>query len=101
CIDELCRILRNESGDHAGENVTGTAGRHARISCRVDPHFSVRSGNERPMSLQDDYALMFPGKGSGQGDAVAKNFRYRAPAEPCHFARVRCDDEWVLAAVKL
>ncbi len=69
-FEDALRILRDQSGGHAGENVAGTACGHARVAGRIDPDRSIGMCDQCAMTFEDDDHLMVVGKRTGDVDAV-------------------------------
>jgi len=70
------RMLRNDPGNEAGQNVARTSRGHAGIASRVDPGPPVGARNNRSVTFEYEDELMFLRKISGNVDPVPLNCRH-------------------------
>src|ERR1035438_5683992 len=81
---DLVRELGNHTGDHAGQDVARAASSHRGRSGKVDEHLTVRPGDERAVSLENQAHVAFLSESSGGLQAVANWM----PKKPGHLARM-------------
>src|SRR5271170_2895273 len=93
-------ILRDQTGHHAGENVSRASRCHPRISRGVYPNRPVGLRNQRAMSLQHHDQFVFAGEGAGYVDAVPLHGCYRRSSETRHLAGMRRDHQSAPLAIE-
>ena len=78
--------LREPGAEHAGQDVSGPAGGHARAAGRIHEHLLIRRDDERPVALEDEVELVTLGEVGGNADAIGLQIfdACTRPAAPFH-----------------
>ena len=86
CLDDMLRMLRDQAGNHSGEDVSSSASRHSRIASRIHPDIAARRRDQRAMAFQNDDHLVFVGKLSCHLYAVGLNGSNGRSCKACHLS---------------
>ena len=75
--ESVLRVLRDHSGNHAGQDVSRAAGCHSRIAGRIHPSLTVRLHHQRAMPFEHHDQFVFAQTSSPRLDDLS------APQECC------------------
>src|SRR5208337_945414 len=100
-FERLLRMLRNQAGDHSGEDVSRASGGHAGIAGGIHPDGAIGRGDQGAMSLEHDDQLMLAGEVTRNIQTVRLNLGNTPAGHAHHFTRVRRDHDGSSAAVEL
>src|SRR5450432_2391008 len=90
-LKNLLWILCEQACDHAGQNVSGAARRHAGISGSVYPHLTAWLGDQSSMAFEDDDQFVLASEFAGGINAIALHLRDGATEQACHLAGMWCN----------
>ena len=79
--------------NHAGKNVSRSAGRHSRIPRSVHPGFAIRLNHQRSVSFKHDNHFMLARKTSRHPKPVLLHICGRTSQQPSHFPRMWSDHQ--------
>ena len=90
--NRLAGILRQQSGHHPRQHVTGAASGHAGVAGGVHPNLSGGSGCKGAVAFQDDVQIVLPGQLAGQLHPPRLHLRRRDALQARHLSGVGSED---------